>query len=82
MARRIRSRYLEKINWRLTDAQNPFELAETEFIRRFRLTRTAATEIINELRPFVSLVNNGYSLEIYVSHHYSFDSFIYICVLE
>ncbi len=79
LARRIRRRrYLNKINWRLTDAENPFESSEAEFVKRFRLTKYAAIALINELRPVVSLGNNGYSLEIYVRHLYSFDSFIYI----
>lgn len=34
------------------DTANPFELAERTFVRHFRLTRAAAREVINLIRPY------------------------------
>lgn len=66
--RRIRRRRRNRISQRLIkDREDPFSLKESDFITTYKLSKIAARDLIEEIRPFVSIEENkSYPLEIYV----------------
>lgn len=65
-SRRNRRRRDARISWRLRDIEDPFEMSEQNFRDRFRLSKDAVKLLIREIRPFINVALNGYSIEMQV----------------
>lgn len=65
-SRHNRRRRDARISWRLRDIEDPFEMSEHDFRDRFRLSKDAVKLLIREIRPFINIALNGYSIEMQV----------------
>lgn len=65
---RLRQRQRASIQkfWRLRDRDNPFEIEDSQFVEKFRLSKAATLDLCREIETKINVAQNGYAIEMQV----------------